>query len=115
MKLTHFVRPAFALLAAVSLEAAPQAKAPARGAKAAPVAAPAKRALTHRDYDAWRSVATPTLSRDGRYFAYSYMPQEGDGELIVKDLKTGKEQRYPVTWSLATRCGPTRLALLWME
>jgi dipeptidyl aminopeptidase/acylaminoacyl peptidase len=94
MKLKNFVRAALVFVAVGSLQAAPQAKAPAKGTPA--IAAPAKRALTHRDYDGWRSVATPTLSRDGRYFAYSYMPQEGDGELLVKDLKTGKEQRYPV-------------------
>ena len=81
------------------LGAAAQTKAPAKGGTkpATPaVPAPVKRALAHRDYDAWRSVATPTLSRDGRYFAYSFMPQEGDGDLVVRDLKTGKEQRYGV-------------------
>ena len=59
-------------------------------------AAPApqgKRALTHKDDDAWRSIASQVVSRDGRYLAYSYMPQDGDGDLIVRDLKTGKERR----------------------
>ncbi len=82
-----------------SIEAASQAKV-AKGANApasAPAAAaPAKRPLAHRDYDAWRSIATPVLSRDGRYFAYSFMPQDGDGDLVVRDLKAGKEQRYGV-------------------
>ncbi len=85
-------------LLASCLEAAAQTKTPARGGKA-PAPGPAtvaKRPLAHRDYDAWRSIATPTLSRDGRYLAYSYMPQDGDGDLVVKDLKTGKEQRYGV-------------------
>jgi dipeptidyl aminopeptidase/acylaminoacyl peptidase len=92
-------RVAAVLFVAGSLEAAAQTKAPARGAKAAAAAvspAPPKRPLAHRDYDAWRTIATPTLSRDGRYLAYSYMPEEGDGDLVVRDLKTGKEQRYGV-------------------
>lgn len=85
------------LLLAFSLGAAAQTKATAKGGKPPAVApAPPKRPLAHRDYDAWRSIATPSLSRDGRYFAYSYMPQDGDGDLVVKDLKTGKEQRYGV-------------------
>lgn len=94
-----FGRVAAVLLFAGSADAGPQAKAPAKGAKAAAAQAtpaPAKRPLTHRDYDAWRQIATPVLSRDGRYFAYSFMPQEGDGDLVVRDLKTGKEQRYGV-------------------
>src|SRR5262245_8995852 len=64
---------------------------------AAPAAqTPTRRPIAHADYDAWRSIYTPTLTRDGRYLAYSYMPQEGDGELIVRDLKTGQERREPV-------------------
>jgi dipeptidyl aminopeptidase/acylaminoacyl peptidase len=63
---------------------------------AAPAAQSAKRPLTHDDYDGWRSIYTPTLTRDGRFLAYSFMPQEGDGELIVRDLKTGQERREPV-------------------
>lgn len=92
-------RAAAILLAAGFLEASPQTTAPAKGRKvsaAAPAPAPVKRPLAHRDYASWRAIATPTLSRDGRYLAYSYMPQEGDGDLVVRDLKTGKEQRYGV-------------------
>jgi dipeptidyl aminopeptidase/acylaminoacyl peptidase len=59
------------------------------------IAQSAKRPLTHDDYDAWRSIFTPTLTRDGRYLAYSYMPQDGDGELIIRDVKSGQELREP--------------------
>jgi len=59
-------------------------------------AAPPKRALTHKDYDGWRSISSPTLSRNGEWLAYSLMPQEGDGDLVVKNLKSGKETRYVV-------------------
>jgi hypothetical protein len=55
--------------------------------------AQAKRPLTHQDYDSWRSIAEQQLSRDGRWLAYSYMPQDGDGDLVVRNLTTGKEYR----------------------
>ncbi|RPI21100.1 MAG: S9 family peptidase [Acidobacteria bacterium] len=57
-----------------------------------PVATP-KRPLNHKDFDSWRSVAGTVISRDGRYLAYSFMPQEGDGDLIVRDLLSGTEWR----------------------
>ena len=61
-----------------------------------PLASGPKRPLTHADYDAWRSIAAPTVSPDGRWLAYSFMPQDGDGDLVVRDLTTGQERREPV-------------------
>ena len=55
-----------------------------------------KRPLKHSDFDAWRSIATPIVSRDGRWLAYSFMPQDADGDLVVRELATGREQRVPV-------------------
>ena len=52
-----------------------------------------KRPLTHRDFDSWRSITAQQLSPDGRWLAYAYMPQEGDGDLVVRDLASGKEYR----------------------
>ena len=56
----------------------------------------AKRPLNHGDFDGWKSIASQTLSRDGRTLAYAFMPQDADGELIVRDLKTGKQRREGV-------------------
>ena len=56
----------------------------------------AKRPLTHRDYDSWRSITGQKLSDDGRFLAYSVLPQEGDGELVVRNLETGKEFRESI-------------------
>jgi dipeptidyl aminopeptidase/acylaminoacyl peptidase len=53
----------------------------------------AKRPLNHHDYDSWRTIGGHTLSRDGKFLAYSLFPEEGDGELVVKNLSTGKELR----------------------
>lgn len=69
-----------ALLAAAALFAAGQAKRP----------------ISHKDFDAWRSIAGATVSRDGKFLAYSYMPQDGDGDVIVRELATGKEWKEGV-------------------
>ncbi len=59
--------------------------------------APAKRALTHQDYDAWRSIQGQQVSRDGKFVAYALLPQDGDGEIVVRDLAKG-EWRAPRGW-----------------
>ena len=51
--------------------------------------APAKRALTHQDYDSWHSIQAPQISRDGKFVAYAYMAQDGDSEIVVRNLTTG--------------------------
>ncbi len=56
----------------------------------------AKRPLTQDDYDSWRHIQNQTLSNNGQYLAYALFPQQGDGELVVRDLKTGKEIRQPI-------------------
>ncbi|MCX6951700.1 MAG: prolyl oligopeptidase family serine peptidase [Verrucomicrobia bacterium] len=56
----------------------------------------APRPIAPEDFDAWRSFFTPTLSRDGRWLAYSAMPQDGDGDVIVRELATGNERRLAV-------------------
>src|ERR1043166_5145492 len=47
--------------------------------------APAKRPLTHQDYDSWRSITASPLSRDGTFVAYAYKPQDGGGQLVVRN------------------------------
>ncbi len=73
--------------ASLGLQAAPAPKA----AKATP----AKRSITHDLYDTWRSIQGTRLSRDGQWVAYAMAAQEGDGELVVKHLRTGQTFRHP--------------------
>src|SRR5690242_1382550 len=54
-----------------------------------------KRALTHQDYDSWRSIVAQQVSRDGKFVAYAYLPQDGDGEIIVRNLASGVDWRAP--------------------
>lgn len=65
---------------------------------AAAVAAqgPSRRPITHKDFDAWRMISAVTLSPDGRYLAYAFMPQAGDGDLVVREVATGREWRENV-------------------
>jgi len=55
-----------------------------------------KRAIHHRDYDGWRTIQNQSLSADGKYLAYALIPQEGDGELVVRNLATGAEHREKI-------------------
>ena len=64
---------------------------------AAPVSAQLgaeKRALTHDDYDAWKRIQGQRISPNGEWVAYSAVPQEGDGELIVRNAEAGTEYRH---------------------
>jgi hypothetical protein len=54
---------------------------------------PAKRPLHHRDYDPWKTISGQVLSHDGKFLAYSLFPEEGDGEIVIRNLATGKEVR----------------------
>src|SRR5688500_13774225 len=54
-----------------------------------------KRPLTHADYDPWRSIVSPQISRDGKFVAYAYMAQDADSDVVVRNIATGKEWRAP--------------------
>ena len=55
-----------------------------------------KRPLNENDYDSWRHIQNQVLSNDGHYLAYALFPQQGDGELVVRNLETKKEIRQPI-------------------
>jgi dipeptidyl aminopeptidase/acylaminoacyl peptidase len=62
---------------------------------AAQADAQARRTIAQADYDIWRAIQGTTLSRDGRWLAYSLAPAVGDGELVVRATKGGTEWRVP--------------------
>lgn len=54
-----------------------------------------KRPLTNQDFDSWRSISSPQISRDGKFVAYAYMAQDGDSEVVARNLSSGAEWRAP--------------------
>ncbi len=58
-----------------------------------------KRALTHNDYDSWRSIHEPQISADGKWIYYIDTPQYGDAELVAKHVDQNIEYRYVVGFS----------------
>jgi dipeptidyl aminopeptidase/acylaminoacyl peptidase len=62
-------------------------------AQQAPAAA--KRAINHQDYDSWRSISGAQISREGKFVAYAYVPQDGDGEIVVRNIAAGTDWRAP--------------------
>jgi dipeptidyl aminopeptidase/acylaminoacyl peptidase len=72
-----FIVPAFALRASAGQAGSP------------------KRPITHDVYDSWKSIQGTKVSSDGVWLAYALVPQEGDGELVVRNLKTNAEYRAP--------------------
>lgn len=54
-----------------------------------------KKLITHDVYANWRSIQNTVLSRDGQWAAYALIGQESDGEIVVRNLRDGKEWRAP--------------------
>ena len=54
-----------------------------------------KKVITHDVYDSWKSIQGTKISLDGAWIAYALTPQEGDGELVVRSVKTNAEIRAP--------------------
>jgi dipeptidyl aminopeptidase/acylaminoacyl peptidase len=54
-----------------------------------------KKVLTHDVYDGWKSVGERLISNDGNYILYAINPQEGDGEIIIRNLKSGYNKTIP--------------------
>ena len=47
-----------------------------------------KKPLSHDVYDSWQSVKSSMMSRDGQVLVYSVGPQQGDGSVFIRNLKT---------------------------
>ncbi len=55
----------------------------------------AKKTLTFAEYDIWRTASGVTLSRDGRHVAYLIGSEGVDGEVVVRQVASGKEYKFP--------------------
>src|SRR5690349_3606384 len=49
------------------------------------------------DLKAWKSIRTPALSPDGKWFAYVLAPNEGDATVIIRSTGAdAKEMKFPI-------------------
>ncbi len=53
-----------------------------------------KKPLTLAEVETWRSVRGVGLSPDGKWFAHRVGPNEGDGDLILRNTADGKETKF---------------------
>lgn len=54
------------------------------------------RPLQLPDILAWKYIPVRVVSNDGQWFAYRLAPNEGDAEVVLRNLRDGKEQRFPI-------------------
>lgn len=66
-----------------------------------------QRPIQLADILAWKRIQAPAVSSDGEWFAYRVAPSEGDAEVVVRNVKSGKEERYPIGDPGAAAPAPT--------
>ncbi len=49
-------------------------------------AAAQKKPLDHSVYNSWQSIDSSSISPSGKYILYTINPQEGDGQLVIKNM-----------------------------
>src|SRR5512132_4349594 len=59
-----------------------------------PPSAGAKRPLTYDVVDYWKSIQGTRLSDDGQWLAYATSAQSEDGELVVRNIRSGQEYKH---------------------
>lgn len=59
-------------------------------------ATPSKpRPIGYLDIMAWKSTSSTAISPDGQWFGYRLSPAEGDGEVIIRQVRGTKEYKFP--------------------
>jgi dipeptidyl aminopeptidase/acylaminoacyl peptidase len=57
--------------------------------------APAKRPLTHDDYDEWKSISSTDVTHDGKWIAVTIAAQDGDSVLEIRETAGDRVWRQP--------------------
>ena len=73
-----------------------------------PADSPAPRAIQLPDILAWKTIQGAVVSADGQWLAYHLNPAEGNAEVVVRNLKTGQEDKYPAGDRQASTPAPAR-------
>jgi dipeptidyl aminopeptidase/acylaminoacyl peptidase len=58
--------------------------------------ADAPRPMQLSDILSWKRITSPTISNNGEWFAYRLAPAEGEAEVVVRNIKSGKDQRFSI-------------------
>src|SRR5262245_38280178 len=56
---------------------------------------PALKRLMMADVQAWKNIRGVVLSNDGQWLAYRLVPNEGDGEVVLRQVQGEKELKFP--------------------
>ena len=62
---------------------------------ASPSSTSGKRPITYDVMDSWKSIQGTRLSDDGQWLAYATSAPGDDGEVVVRNLRSGQEFRHP--------------------
>jgi dipeptidyl aminopeptidase/acylaminoacyl peptidase len=63
---------------------------------AQPAQRPTERPIELKDVLGWKRIHSAIVSNDGVWFAYRLSPNEGDSEIVLRNLKDGKETRFAI-------------------
>ncbi len=55
-----------------------------------------QRPIQLNDILAWKRIQSQSVSPDGNWFAYRISPAEGNSEVVIRNLKDGKDQHFPI-------------------
>ena len=103
----YALRSSLALAAVVLAASSGLAQQPPASSAAAPARAVGGKQLTPADLKAWKTIRSPVVSNDGRWFAYILAPNEGDAVVVVRQTAEGAtEQRFPIGEPPAPVGGP---------
>lgn len=62
-----------------------------------PAVSSAGKQMAPADLRGWRSIRSPVLSNDGKWFAYILAPNEGDASVVVRQTANGAtDRRFPI-------------------
>jgi dienelactone hydrolase len=56
----------------------------------------AQKPIQLNDILAWKRIVSPSVSPDGIWFAFRVSPAEGNSEVVIRNLKDGKDQHFPI-------------------
>src|SRR5436190_22442627 len=93
----YAVRPTLSVAALLFAASAALAQQPQASATSSVTRAAGSKQMTAADLKAWKSIRTPVVSSDGKWFAYVLSPNEGDATVVIRQTAEGAtEQRFSI-------------------